>query len=77
MDDRYESENQQGRLTARIAGYTIILNDTKVTGKLFFIVFISKTTTFTYEIRHLDPLTQIHSLSITSNTFFLYITRKM
>jgi hypothetical protein len=53
-----------------IAGYTITLSDTKVIGNLFFIVLISKTIAFTYEIRHMDPLTKTHSLSITSNTIF-------
>jgi hypothetical protein len=53
-----------------IAGYTITPSDTKVIGYSFFIVLISKTTTFTYEIRHLDPLTQTLSLSISSNTIF-------
>jgi hypothetical protein len=38
---------------------------------------ISKITTFTYEIRHIDPLTQTLLLSITSNTIFSYIKRKM
>jgi hypothetical protein len=53
-----------------IAGYTIIPSDTKVADSSFFIVLISKITTFTYEIRHLDPLTPTFSLSITSNTIF-------
>jgi hypothetical protein len=53
-----------------IAGYTINSSDTKIAGKSFFIVLISKTTTCTYEIRHQDPLTQTLSLSITSNTIF-------
>jgi hypothetical protein len=69
MEGRHESANRQGRLTTRIAGYTIIPSDTKVADNSFFIVLISKTTTFTYEIKHLDPLTQTLSLSITSNTF--------
>jgi hypothetical protein len=62
--------NRQGRLTARIVGYTKNPSKTKVAGNSSFIVLISKTTTFTYEIRHLDPLTQTLSLSITSNTIF-------
>jgi hypothetical protein len=31
-------------------------------------ILISKTTTFTYEIKHLDPLTQTLLLSIIANT---------
>jgi hypothetical protein len=31
---------------------------------------LNKTTIFTYEIKHFDPLSQKLSLSITSNTFF-------
>jgi hypothetical protein len=54
----------------RIVGYTIILSGTKVACNSFFTVLVSKTTTFTYEIKYLDPLTQTLSLSITSNTFF-------
>jgi hypothetical protein len=77
MEGQYESVNQQGRLMARIAGYTKILSDTKITDNSFFIVLISKTTTFTYEIRHLDLLTQTLSLSVTSNIIFSYITWKM
>jgi hypothetical protein len=44
---------------------------TNVVGNSFYIVvsiLISKTTTFTYEIRHLDPLTQTLLLSIIANT---------
>jgi hypothetical protein len=77
MEGPYESANQQGRLAARIAGYTKSLSDKKVTGNSFCIVvsiLISKTTTFTYGIRHLDPLTQTLLLSITANTIFPYIT---
>jgi hypothetical protein len=70
MEGQYELANHQGRLMAMIAGYTITSSDTKITGKSFFIVLISKTTTCTYEIRHLDPLTQTLSLSITSNNIF-------
>jgi hypothetical protein len=77
MEDRYESANRQDRLTTIIEEYTITPSDTKVADNLFFIILISKTTTFTYEIRHLDPLTQTLSLSITSNTIFSFITRKM
>jgi hypothetical protein len=39
MEGRYESANRQGRLTTRIAGYTIILSAIKVVGNLFFIVY--------------------------------------
>jgi hypothetical protein len=70
MEGWYESANRQDRLTAMIAGYTITLSDTKVTCNSFFIVLISKTTTFTYEIKHLYLLTQTLLLSITSNTIF-------
>jgi hypothetical protein len=58
---------------ARIARYTIIPSDTKVTGNSYFIVLISKTIIFTYEIRHLDPLTQTLSLSITPIFIFSMI----
>jgi hypothetical protein len=57
MEGPYESSNWQGRLTARIAGYTKTPSDKKVASNSFCIVgsiLISKTTTFTYEIRHLD-----------------------
>jgi hypothetical protein len=47
---------------AKIAGIELILSDT---------------TTFAYEIKQLDPLTQTLSLSITSGFLFPYITRKM
>jgi hypothetical protein len=43
--------------TAKIAGYTKNLSDT---------------TTLAYEIKQLDPLTQILSLSITSSSFFIH-----
>jgi hypothetical protein len=49
-------------------------SETKVTTNLFYIVLcilIIKTTTFTYEIKHLDPLTEKLLLSISSNTIFL------
>jgi hypothetical protein len=77
MEGRYESTNRQDRLTATIVGYTITLSDTKVVDNSLFIVLISKTTTFTYEIRNLDPLTQIFSLSITSKTFFIHYTENV
>jgi hypothetical protein len=70
MEGRYESTNHQDRLTTMIPWYTITPSDTKVTYNSFFIVLISKTTTFTYEIRHMNPLTQTLSLSITLNTIF-------
>jgi hypothetical protein len=70
MEGQYESANRQDTLTARMVGYTIILSGTNVAGKSFFIILVTKTTTFTYEIKHLDPLTQTLSLSITSNTLF-------
>jgi hypothetical protein len=74
MQGRYESANSQGRLMIMIVGYTIISSDTKIAGNSFFIVLISKTTTFTYEIRHMDSLTQTILLFIISNTIFPYIT---
>jgi hypothetical protein len=64
----------------RITEYTKTLNETNVTGNSSFIVFsilISKTTTFTYEIKHQDPLIETLLLSITTYTIFSYITRKM
>jgi hypothetical protein len=70
MECRYELANHQGRLMAMIVGYTITPSDTEVVDNSFFIVLISKTTIFKYEIRHLNPLTQTFSLSITSNTIF-------
>jgi hypothetical protein len=70
IESRYESTNHQDRLTTIIVGYTITPSDIKVTCNSFFIVLISKTTIFTYEIRHLDPLAQTLSLSITSYTIF-------
>jgi hypothetical protein len=76
MEGRYESANHQDRSTAMIAGYTITPSDTKITCNSFFIVLISKITIFTYEIRHLDPLTQTISLSITSNTIFYILHEK-
>jgi hypothetical protein len=70
MEDGYQLAIWQGRLTARIAGYTIIPNGSKIIGNSFFVLLISKTSTFTYEIKHLDPLTHTVSLSITSDSFF-------
>jgi hypothetical protein len=78
MERRYESANRQDRLTAMIVGYTITPSDTKVAGNWFFIVLISKTTTFTYEIKHMNLLTQTLLLSITSNTIFpIYHTKNI
>jgi hypothetical protein len=80
MEDPYESTNQQGRLRARIAEYTKPPSDTKVIGNTIYIVLcilIIKTTTFMYEIKHLDPLTEILLLTTSSNTIFSYIARKM
>jgi hypothetical protein len=60
-------------LRARIAQYIKTLSETKVAGNSFCIVFsilISKITTFTYEIKHLDPLTERLLLSITTSTIF-------
>jgi hypothetical protein len=73
MEDPYESTNQQGRLRARIAEYTKPPSDTKVIGNTICIVLcilIIKTTTFMYEIKHLDPLTEILLLTTSSNTIF-------
>jgi hypothetical protein len=73
MEGHYESANRQGRLRARIAEYIKTPSERKVTNNLFCIVFsilISKTTTFTYAIKHLDPLTDTLLLSITANTIF-------
>jgi hypothetical protein len=80
MEGIYESANRQCRLKARIAQYIKSPSEIKVTGNSFYIVFsilISKTTTFTYEIKQPDPLTETLLLSITANTIFSYITRKM
>jgi hypothetical protein len=66
MEGPYESLNQQGRLRARIAEYTKPMSETKGAGNSFYIVLcilIIKTTTFMYEIKHLDPLTEIFLLS--------------
>jgi hypothetical protein len=80
MEGHYESANRQGRLRARIVEYIKTPSETKVIGNSFCIVFsilISKTTTFTYEIKHLDLLIKTLLLSITANTIFPYITWKM
>jgi hypothetical protein len=39
MEDRYESENRQRRLTDKIAGYTKILSDTKKLADIFMKYF--------------------------------------
>jgi hypothetical protein len=73
MEGIYESANRQCRLKARIAQYIKSPSEIKVTGNSFYIVFsilISKTTTFTYEIKQPDPLTETLLLSITANTIF-------
>jgi hypothetical protein len=60
-------------LRARIAEYTKISSETKVTGNSLCVVFyilIIKTTTYTFEIKHLDPLTETLLLSISVNTIF-------
>jgi hypothetical protein len=65
--------NRQGRLRARIAEYIKTSSGTKVAGNSFYILFcilIIKTTTFMYEIKHMDPLTEIILLSISANTIF-------
>jgi hypothetical protein len=40
MEDRYESTNRQGRLTAKIAGITKIPIVTKVVGNSFLVALI-------------------------------------
>jgi hypothetical protein len=76
----HSKANRQGRLRARIAQYIKTPSETKVVGNSFYIVFsilISKTTTLTYEIKHMDPLTETLLLSIITNIIFPYITQKM
>jgi hypothetical protein len=70
--------SQQRTLMAWIEGYTKAPSDTKVAVNSLYIIF-SKTTTFTYEIRQPDPLTQTLFIInyITTNTIFQYITLKM
>jgi hypothetical protein len=66
--------SRQGKLRVRITEYTKTLSETNVTGNSLCIVFcilIIKTTTFTFEIKHLDPLTETLLLSISANTIFL------
>jgi hypothetical protein len=73
IEDPYESRNRQGRLMPRIAEYTKTPSETNATGNSSFIVFsilISKTTIFTYEIKHHDPLIETLLLSITRDTIF-------
>jgi hypothetical protein len=65
--------NRQGKSRARIIEYTKTSSETKVVGNLLCIVFyilIIKITTFTYGIRHMDPLTETLLLSISANTIF-------
>jgi hypothetical protein len=68
-------------LRARIAEYTKTLSEIKVAGNSFYIVFcilIIKTTIFTYEIKHLDPLTETLLLFISANTIFhIYYTENI
>jgi hypothetical protein len=73
MEEPYESANRQGRLRARIIEYTKPPSETKAIGNSFCIVLcilIIKTTIFAYEIKHLDSLTEILLLTISSNTIF-------
>jgi hypothetical protein len=73
IEGPYELADRQGRLRARIVEYIKTPSETKVAGSSFRIVFsilISKTTTFTYEIKHLDLLSETLLLSITANTIF-------
>jgi hypothetical protein len=70
MEGPYESANRQFRLMARTEGYTKTQSKKKVAGNSFY------TTTFMYEIRHLDPLTQTLLLSYYSEHYFSpYITQ--
>jgi hypothetical protein len=64
MEGQYESANQQRRLMARTEGYAKTQSEKKVAGNSFC------TTTFTYQIRHLDPLTQTLFYPIKANTIF-------
>jgi hypothetical protein len=70
--------SQQRTLMAWIEGYTKALSDTKIAVNSLYIIS-SKATTFTYEIRQPDPLTQTLFIIkyITTNTIFQYITLKM
>jgi hypothetical protein len=75
MEGPYESANRHGRLRARIVEYTKPPSETKVAGNSICIVlciFIIETTIFTYEIKHLAPLTEILLLTISSNNIFLH-----
>jgi hypothetical protein len=78
MEGPYESANQQRMLKAWIKGYIKTLSDTKVAINSLCIIF-SKATTFTYEIRQPDPLTQTLFIIkyITANTIFPYVTWKI
>jgi hypothetical protein len=53
--------NMEGRLTLRVDSWP---------NKNLYLHPLSKTTIFTYEINHFDPLSQTLSPPITSNTFF-------
>jgi hypothetical protein len=73
MEGHYESANRKGTLKAGISEYIKTPSETKVVDNSFCIVFsilISKTIIFTYEIKHLNPLTETLLLSITTNTIF-------
>jgi hypothetical protein len=71
MEGSYESANRQRTLMTWIEGYTKTSSDTKVIVNPFCIIF-SKATTFMYEIRQPDPLTQTLFIIkyITENTIF-------
>jgi hypothetical protein len=71
MEGPYEPANPQCMLTAWIEGDTKTSSGTKVIVNLFCIIF-SKATTFTYEIRQSDPLTQTLFIIkyITTNNIF-------
>jgi hypothetical protein len=72
MEGPYESANRQRRLTARTEGYTKTWSEEKVVDNSFC------TATFTCQIKHLDPLTQMLLLSHYNKLyFFSYITWKM
>jgi hypothetical protein len=79
MESPYDSANRQGKLRARIVQCKKTPSETKVASNSFCIVFsilISKTTTFMYKIKHLDPLTETLLLSITANTIFWHTLHK-
>jgi hypothetical protein len=78
LEGPYELANRQSTLTSLIEEYIKTPSDTNVAVNSFCIIF-SKATTFTYEIRQPDPLTQTFFIIkyITANTIFPYITRKI